>query len=55
MDTKIIDTKLKDKVDELSSSTASSAKSITELKTCIDSAKNTADNAIRKLFSLANK
>ena len=55
MDAKIMTAKLKEKVDELSSSSASASKSINELKTSVASAKKAADTAISKLGYLANK
>ena len=55
MDVKVIATKIKDKVDELSSSTNSAAKRINELKTSVASAEKEADTAIIKLGSLTNK
>ena len=47
--------KLKEKVDELSSSSASASKSINELKISVASAKKEADTAIRKLGYLSKK
>ena len=55
MDVKVIATKIKDKVDELSSSTNSSAKRINELKTSVASVKKASNTAISKLDPLANK
>ena len=54
-DAKIMTTKLKYKVYELSYSTTSAAKSINELKNSVASANNSAGTAIRKLVSLAKK
>ena len=47
--------KIKDKVDELSSSTNFPANSINELKNFVDSANKSADTTIRKIGSLTNK
>ena len=55
MDAKIMTAKLKEKVDELSSSSASASKSINELKISVASAKKEADTAIRKLGYLSKK
>ena len=55
MDAKVMATNLKDKVDELSYSTTSSAKSINKLKTSVAVAKRADDTAIRKLGSLTKK
>ena len=55
MDTNVMATKLKYKVDDLYSSATSSAKSINELKTSVASEKKAADTFIRKLGSLAKK
>ena len=55
MEAKVMATKLKEKVDEISSSTTSAAKSINELKTSVVSVKKSAETAISKLVSLANK
>ena len=49
MDARVVATKLKDKVDELSSLTTSVSKSINDLKTSIASVKKAADTAIKKL------
>ena len=51
---KIIASKLKDKVDEISSSSASSSKSINELKISIDSVKKASNTAIKRISSLSN-
>ena len=48
-------TKLKDKVDELSSLSAPSSKIFNELNIYVDSAKKVANTTIRKLGSLGNK
>ena len=55
MDVKVIATKIKDKVDELSSSTNSAANIINELKTSVASKKKDMETTIRKLGPLANK
>ena len=55
MDAKVMATNLKDKVDELSYSTTSSAKSINKLKTYVSSAKKASNTAISKLVPLAKK
>ena len=55
MDDKVMDTKLKDKVYELSSPTTSADNIINELKTSIASANKYTDTAISKLVSLAKK
>ena len=55
MDANIMATKLKYKVDELSSLSASSSKRINELKISVASAKKVANTNTRKLGSLANK
>ena len=55
MDAKVMTTKLKDKVDELPSSTTSSANSINELKTSVAYSNKSSGTAISKLGSLAKK
>ena len=55
MDANIMATKLKYKVDELSSLSASSSKRINELKISVASAKKVANTNTRKHGSLANK
>ena len=54
-DAKIVATKLKDKADELSSSTNFDAKSINKLKNSIAYENKSSKTTIRKLGSLANK
>ena len=51
----IMANKIKDKVDELSSSTTFTANSINELKNFVDSVNKSADTTIRKIGSLTNK
>ena len=53
MDAKVMATKLKYDVDDISSPTTSAAKSINELNTSVASVKKAADTAISKVGSLA--
>ena len=55
MDSKIMATKLNYKVDELSSSSAYSYKSINELKISVAYAKKASNTAISKIGSIAKK
>ena len=55
MDAKVVATKLKENLDEISSSTNFSAKNINELNKYVASAYKSAKTNIRKLGSLANK
>ena len=55
MNTKVMDTKLKDKVDEISSSTTSVSKGINELQNYVASKKKGDNTALSKLGSLVNK
>ena len=55
MDAKVMATKLKEKMDEISSSSTSASKSTNELKTYVASVKKAADTAISKFVSLAKK
>ena len=55
IDSKVMGTNLKYKVDEISSSTTSTANIINKLKTSGASAKKAAKTTISKLRSLANK
>ena len=55
MGSKVMDTKLKYNVDDISSLTTSDANSINELKTYVASENKSADTTIRKLGSLAKK
>ena len=55
MDAKVMDTKLKEKVYEISSPTTSAANSINELKTSVASTKKASDTTISKLGSLEKK
>ena len=50
-----MDTKLKYKVDKISTSSDSSSKSINRLQIYVDSANKAADTTIRKLVYLSNK
>ena len=55
MAAKVMDTKLKYKVNGISSSTTSANKNINSFKTSVASAKKAADTAIIKLVYLAKK